>query len=125
MGSAIEAMRAGAYDYVTKPFRAGEILQAVEKALERVRLRREVAQLRQAGAKDQKRFVERGAHGSTFIPTDDISHGDFPTTDGNRPAGFEAREILPLLAVEKHDRLPFSQRAFAVFGIHGCARRVI
>ena len=50
IGSAIEAMRAGAYDYVTKPFRAGEILQAVEKALERVRLRREVAQLRQAVA---------------------------------------------------------------------------
>ena len=50
IGSAIEAMRAGAYDYVTKPFRAGEILQAVEKALERVRLRREVAQLRRAVA---------------------------------------------------------------------------
>ncbi|MBI2198676.1 MAG: sigma-54-dependent Fis family transcriptional regulator [Candidatus Rokubacteria bacterium] len=48
IGSAIEAMRAGAYDYVTKPFRAGEILQAVEKAFERVRLRREVALLRQA-----------------------------------------------------------------------------
>jgi len=46
--SAIEAMRAGAYDYVTKPFRASEILQVVEKALERVRLRREVVQLRQA-----------------------------------------------------------------------------
>jgi len=46
--SAIEAMRAGAYDYVTKPFRATEILQVVGKALERVRLRREVSQLRQA-----------------------------------------------------------------------------
>ncbi len=46
--SAIEAMRAGAYDYVTKPFRASEILQVVEKALERVRLRREISQLRQA-----------------------------------------------------------------------------
>jgi DNA-binding NtrC family response regulator len=46
--SAIEAMRAGAYDYVTKPFRASEILQVVDKALERVRLRREVSQLRQA-----------------------------------------------------------------------------
>ena len=46
--SAIEAMRAGAYDYVTKPFRASEILQVVNKALERVRLRREVVQLRQA-----------------------------------------------------------------------------
>ena len=51
--SAIEAMRAGAYDYVTKPFRASEILQVVGKALERVRLRREVSQLRQAV---EKRF---------------------------------------------------------------------
>ncbi len=48
--SAIEAMRAGAYDYVSKPFRASEILQVVDKALERVRLRREVSQLRQAVA---------------------------------------------------------------------------
>ncbi|MBI3029407.1 MAG: sigma-54-dependent Fis family transcriptional regulator [Candidatus Rokubacteria bacterium] len=46
--SAIEAMRAGAYDYVTKPFRASEILQVVNKALERVRLRREVSRLRKA-----------------------------------------------------------------------------
>jgi len=44
--SAIEAMRAGAYDYVTKPFRAHEILEVVEKALERIRLRREVEHLR-------------------------------------------------------------------------------
>src|SRR3989337_69092 len=48
--SAIEAMRAGAYDYVTQPFRASEILQVGEKALERVPLRREVSQLRQAVA---------------------------------------------------------------------------
>ncbi len=44
--SAIEAMRAGAYDYVTKPFRAHEILAVVDKALERIRLTREVRQLR-------------------------------------------------------------------------------
>ncbi|MBI2460430.1 MAG: sigma-54-dependent Fis family transcriptional regulator [Candidatus Rokubacteria bacterium] len=44
--SAIEAMRAGAYDYVTKPFRAHEILAVVDKALERIRLRREVQYLR-------------------------------------------------------------------------------
>lgn len=44
--SAIEAIRAGAYDYVTKPFRAHEILAVVDKALERIRLRREVQYLR-------------------------------------------------------------------------------
>jgi two-component system response regulator AtoC len=44
--SAIEAMRAGAYDYLTKPFRAHEILAVVDKALERIRLTREVTRLR-------------------------------------------------------------------------------
>jgi len=44
--SAIEAIRAGAYDYVTKPFRAHEILAVIDKGLERIRLRREVEYLR-------------------------------------------------------------------------------
>ena len=44
--SAVEAMKAGAYDYIVKPFRAEEILKAVEKALEQRRLRREVLHLR-------------------------------------------------------------------------------
>ncbi|MBI3989293.1 MAG: sigma-54-dependent Fis family transcriptional regulator [candidate division NC10 bacterium] len=44
--SAVEAMKAGAYDYIVKPFRAEEILKAVEKALEQRRLRREVQHLR-------------------------------------------------------------------------------
>ena len=44
--SAVEAMRAGAYDYVTKPFRAEEILKAAEKALEHRSLLREVHHLR-------------------------------------------------------------------------------
>ncbi|MFQ5848853.1 MAG: sigma-54-dependent transcriptional regulator [Candidatus Methylomirabilales bacterium] len=44
--SAVEAMKAGAYDYIVKPFRAAEILKAVEKALEQRRLRREVLHLR-------------------------------------------------------------------------------
>ncbi len=44
--SAVEAMKAGAYDYIVKPFRAEEILKTVEKALEQRRLRREVLHLR-------------------------------------------------------------------------------
>src|SRR5687767_2711833 len=36
--SAVEAMRLGAYDYVTKPFKEGELLHRVGKALERARL---------------------------------------------------------------------------------------
>ncbi|NNC01998.1 sigma-54-dependent Fis family transcriptional regulator [Corallococcus exiguus] len=36
--SAVEAMRLGAYDYVTKPFKEGELRYRVERALERARL---------------------------------------------------------------------------------------
>lgn len=44
--SAVEAMRAGAFDYVTKPFEPSELLHRVRNALERHRLLREVHHLR-------------------------------------------------------------------------------
>ena len=44
--SAVEAMRAGAYGFLSKPFDDHELLQKLEHAVERVRLRREVAGLR-------------------------------------------------------------------------------
>jgi two-component system response regulator AtoC len=45
---AIEAMKAGAYDYVSKPFKQDEVLIALHKAKERELLRRENIALRQA-----------------------------------------------------------------------------
>src|SRR6201981_2109856 len=48
--SAIEAVRLGAYDFVTKPFDLDEIVLAAERALDHSSLNREVARLRtQAG----------------------------------------------------------------------------
>jgi two-component system response regulator AtoC len=44
--AALEAMREGAYDYLTKPFRPDEVTLTVQKAEERERLRREVVTLR-------------------------------------------------------------------------------
>jgi DNA-binding NtrC family response regulator len=44
--SAVEAMRAGAFHYVTKPFHNDEILIQVKRALEQKNLREEVARLR-------------------------------------------------------------------------------
>ena len=44
--SAVEAMRAGAFHYVTKPFHNEEILIQVKRALEQQRLRNEVRRLR-------------------------------------------------------------------------------
>ena len=44
--TAIEAMRQGAYDYLTKPFKLAEVTHAVRRALDDQRLREENARLR-------------------------------------------------------------------------------
>ena len=44
---AVQAIKAGAYDYVKKPFKMDEITLTVEKALETVRLRKEVSELKE------------------------------------------------------------------------------
>jgi two-component system response regulator AtoC len=44
--SAVQAMKLGAYDYLTKPVNLDELVIIVKKALETTRLRREVQQLR-------------------------------------------------------------------------------
>jgi len=46
VSTAVEAMKRGAYDYVTKPFDNERLLNLVERALETRRLRREVEALR-------------------------------------------------------------------------------
>lgn len=46
--TAVEAMRAGAYDYLAKPYRLDEAGMLVRKALEKRRLRLEVARLRES-----------------------------------------------------------------------------
>ncbi len=50
--SAIEAMKQGAYDYVTKPVKNEELALVVEKAVRDAMLRREVQQLRRAVRED-------------------------------------------------------------------------
>src|SRR5438132_528375 len=48
---AIEAMKAGAYDYLGKPFRPDEVLLVLRKAEERERLRRENLRLRREASR--------------------------------------------------------------------------
>lgn len=43
---ALEGMRKGAYDYISKPFKTDEVVLTLRKAAERERLRREVVRLR-------------------------------------------------------------------------------
>src|SRR4030042_2029821 len=47
--SAIKAMKMGAYDYITKPFKMDELVLAVRKALENRFLKKEVVRLRKEG----------------------------------------------------------------------------
>src|ERR1700752_4440348 len=51
--SAIEAVRLGAYDFVTKPFDLDEIVLAAERALDHSSLNREVARLRAQGGQSR------------------------------------------------------------------------
>jgi DNA-binding NtrC family response regulator len=44
--TAVEAMKRGAFDYISKPFRADELLLTLRRAREEANLRREVARLR-------------------------------------------------------------------------------
>ncbi|MBB4639220.1 sigma-54-dependent transcriptional regulator [Longimicrobium terrae] len=46
LDAAVEAMRGGAYDYISKPFNADEVILTLRKAEEREQLQREVARLR-------------------------------------------------------------------------------
>jgi two-component system, NtrC family, response regulator AtoC len=52
--TAIEAMKAGAYDYLPKPFGADEVLLTIKKAEEREQLRREVGRLREEVRSDRR-----------------------------------------------------------------------
>ena len=45
--SATEAMKKGAYDYITKPFKLDEVRRVVREAIEKVKLKKENAQLRE------------------------------------------------------------------------------
>ena len=56
--TAVQAMKAGAYDYLTKPVDVGHLTFLLEKALERARIGREVALLRrQVGTADRPALI--------------------------------------------------------------------
>jgi two-component system response regulator AtoC len=52
IGGAVEAMKEGAYDYLTKPFDVDDVLQAVQRATEASHLREEVARQREEGMRN-------------------------------------------------------------------------
>jgi DNA-binding NtrC family response regulator len=62
VSTAVEAIKAGAFDYLTKPYQAEELLLSIRRALQQRELRREVAQLRrQAGVAESNGLIGRSA----------------------------------------------------------------
>jgi two-component system response regulator AtoC len=68
---ALEAVRKGAYDYISKPFKTEEIVLTLRKAAERERLRREVVRLRRRlmSSEEDRRIVGAGAATRELIET--------------------------------------------------------
>lgn len=62
LNSAIDAIRAGAYDYLTKPFKVEELCIVVERAVEKIKLLREneklIRELRALFEKVKRNMVE-------------------------------------------------------------------
>jgi len=112
---AIEAMKAGAYDYVSKPFKPDEIVLALRKAEERESLRRENRALREQMQKDtQFSSIVAKSREMTDIFRTITKIADFKTTvliTGESGTGKE------LVARAIHDR---SQRKASPFVAINC-----
>jgi len=105
---AIEAMKAGAYDYLGKPFRPDEVLLVLRKAEERERLRRENLRLRQEMLRGAPQLVAEGpAMKDVLRVVHKVARA--PTTvliEGESGTGKE------LVARALHDLSPRAERAF-------------
>jgi two-component system response regulator AtoC len=105
---AIEAMKAGAYDYLGKPFRPDEVLLVLRKAEERERLRRENLRLRQEVSRRAPQLVAEGpAMREVMRVVQKVAPA--PTTvliEGESGTGKE------LVARALHDLSPRADRAF-------------
>src|SRR3954452_17475833 len=105
---AIEAMKAGAYDYLGKPFRPDEVLLVLRKAEERERLRRENTLLRKEMARRGPQLVAEGpAMKEVLRVVQKVAHA--PTTvliEGESGTGKE------LVARALHALSPRSERPF-------------
>jgi len=107
---ALEAMKAGAYDYVSKPFKQDEVLLALRKAEEREALKRENRALKEE-LKERSRF-------SGMIGRSDEMRKVFRTIE--KAASFDTTVLIQgesgvgkeLVARALHDRSPRAEAHF-------------
>src|SRR3954469_14427552 len=105
---AIEAMKAGAYDYLGKPFRPDEVLLVLRKAEERERLRIDNQRLRREIARGAPQLIAEGAAMKEVLR---VVHKVAPTTttvliEGESGTGKE------VVARALHELSPRAERPF-------------
>lgn len=107
---AVDAMKAGAYDYITKPFEIDELRLVVKRALEKLDLEEENRSLRKLVLSDGQfgRLIGRsGAMLQLFATADQVAATDVTVLiQGESGTGKE------LLAREIHDRSPRKKGPF-------------
>ena len=116
--SAIEAVRLGAYDFVTKPFDLDEIVLAAERALDHSSLNREVVRLRSQGGQSQVAAAGRLIGSSGPMLDVFIMIGKVAETDSTVLICGESGTGKELVAEAIHS---YSQRKDKPFVVVNCA----
>jgi DNA-binding NtrC family response regulator len=116
--SAIEAVRLGAYDFVTKPFDMDEIVLTAERALDHSSLNREVVRLRAQGGQSQAAGAGRLIGSSGPMLDVFIMIGKVAETDSNVLICGESGTGKELVAEAIHN---YSQRKEKPFVVVNCA----
>jgi len=116
--SAIEAVRLGAYDFVTKPFDLDEIVLAAERALDHSSLNREVVRLRAQGGQSQAAGAGRLIGSSGPMLDVFIMIGKVAETDSTVLICGESGTGKELVAEAIHN---YSQRKEKPFIVVNCA----
>jgi DNA-binding NtrC family response regulator len=116
--SAIEAIRLGAYDFVTKPFDLDEIVLTAERALDHSSLNREVTRLRAQGGPSRATVAGRLIGSSGTMLDVFIMIGKVAETDSTVLICGESGTGKELVAEAIHD---YSQRKDKPFVVVNCA----
>jgi len=116
--SAIEAVRLGAYDFVTKPFDLDEIVLTAERALDHSSLNREVVRLRATGGQSRATVAGRLIGSSGAMLDVFIMIGKVAETDSTVLICGESGTGKELVAEAIHD---YSQRKDKPFVVVNCA----